>query len=663
MSVTSVATPGVPSQTFEADATASFTGPSNVPVTLPPDTALQLGADGEPQSVLLAGRVSGVGAGDQLVLARSGFAGRDSNWSVVTVGSITPAPDPGTGAVNTLVTFSASARGSTGPAPAPPLSGLSTSFRLLRPAAAAALWNRGTPASGQEVVAQDGTGVTVHLSAAVRAISPGDMALFDCGAGRPSALGSVTATHEVLWAVPYPALPGGSSPNPPDIVIAHTALAVATTDSAALRQAEAAAVTVRYAFKDVGTIIGVPAAALARLPAAVAVPAACTPPLAATAFLQGATGTGLLVTVAASRPGQVTLAGAGSPPSTITTPLAVPLQLLPDVFPVSRGTTVTGEVLGSGNAALASQSFMLSKSPLTYLAGGSGPVSTLAVYVNGVAWQEVPSFYGQAPDARVFTVSRSPDQTVTTATFGDGVNGARLPSGTGNVIASYRYGSGSASPPAERLTTIGQPQPNLASIQNPVPVSGGADPQAPEDVRADAPASVFTFGRAISAADYEVIAAQAPGVSRAAASWAFDVGQQRTLVTIYVDGGPGRPRRRAPRSPPPVTRTGRSWCSARTRSSSACRARSSLRQAGRSRPWPPRRPRRCPPREGCSVPAAWASGSGSTAAPSTPRSWCRAWSPSATWRSPGRGGSSTSSSTRAMAHSSNSRRATSRYGG
>ena len=51
----------------------------------------------------------------------------------------------------------------------------------------------------------------------------------------------------------------------------------------------------------------------------------------------------------------------------------MPLQLLLDLVPVSRGTTVTGEMLGSGNAALASQSFTLSKSPLTYLASGSGP--------------------------------------------------------------------------------------------------------------------------------------------------------------------------------------------------------------------------------------------------------------------------------------------------
>ena len=256
------------------------------------------------------------------------------------------------------------------------------------------------------------------------------------------------------------------------------------------------------------------------------------------------------------------LTGAGTPPAAITSPLAVPLRLLLDVVPVSRGTTVSGEVLGSGNAALANQSFTLAKSPLTYLASAAGAASTLTIYVDGVEWKEVPSFYQQAPDARVFVVSRSPDQTVTTVTFGDGVNGARLTSGTGNVVASYRYGSGAASPPARRLTTISQPQPNLASIQNPVAVSGGADPQAPDDVRADAPASTFTFGRAISATDYEIVASRAPGVARAAAVWTFDRAAQRTLVTVYVGDdqaavGRGERGARRVRGPEPAGRRAR----------------------------------------------------------------------------------------------------------
>ena len=521
-------------------------------------------------------------AGDQLVLVESTFAGLDDNWSLVTVAVVTPATDPGTGTVNTQLTFSFDGWGPT-PAPRPPRgdppaapgpvpSTDSTTYRLIRPAAAAAIFNTAAlwnppehpsdvPPSERAVFpprARHATGpttLTVHLSAAVRAISPGDIVLFDCGAGKASALALVTGTLEDLWAVPYPALPRrpGLTPEdeeasrrlrtPPEIVIAHTALdlALATPDASVLQDAQhahtLATIAVRYGFKDVGTIIGIPLPELdlASLPG---VTAAYKPTSASTlAFLQDATGAGVLVNVNVGDAGSgnvtVTLAEPAAAPATTT--LAVPLQLLSNVVSVSRGTTVTGEVLGSGNAALASQSFTLAKSPLTYLGSGSSPVSTLKVSVDQIAWHEVHSFYGQAPNAPVFVVTRSPDQSVTTLTFGDGVNGARLTSGTGNVTATYRYGSGKASPPAGRLTTISQPQLNLASIQNPVAVSGGTEPEAPQDVRANAPARVATFGRAISAAGYEQVALQAPGVSRAAAYWTFDPVGRRTLVTVYVD--------------------------------------------------------------------------------------------------------------------------------
>jgi predicted phage baseplate assembly protein len=151
---------------------------------------------------------------------------------------------------------------------------------------------------------------------------------------------------------------------------------------------------------------------------------------------------------------------------------------------------------------------------------------------------EVPTFFDQPPSARVYVVKIAPDHS-SQVRFGDGVNGARLPTGNGNVVARYRYGSGAARPPAGRLTTIVKPQPNLAAIHNPVPVFGGSDPQAPSDVKKNAPASVFTFGRAISAVDYEVVASQAPGVNRARAYWTFDAQQQRTLVKVYVNDDAG----------------------------------------------------------------------------------------------------------------------------
>ena len=585
MRLASVATPGVPSQTFETGAAASFAGPSSVPVTIPPSTEFVTNDDGS-TSMLLAGQVKKIKPGDELLLVAKDFAGTDDSWSLITVTAVAPQADPGTGVTNTLVTFT----GGWGPAPAPsppieiiveetpsfevqahaliseeanraseanvsrvsvfgrggyhwrpgppqpqpgPPPAQATDYRLLRPLAAASLWNQATDDPNQVVVGIGGT--PVRLSATVRGISPGDMVLFDTGPGSPAALAIVSGVSDELFTVRYP---GNPTPKPADIVIAHTALSLtmATEDSYVIVElADASTVAVRYSWRDVGTIIPIPAVSLPSLPATLNVPAGYQPPPAATAaFLVDATGAAVLVTFSAAGTGQITVNGAGIPQASITAPLAVPLQLLLDVVPVSRGTTVTNEVIGSGNAALINQAFTLRKGPLTYLQAGNDSVAALAVYVDRVLWQQVASFYGQPPDARVYVVSRSADQAATTVTFGDGINGARLTSGQGNVMATYRYGSGASRPPAGRLTTIGQPQPNLASIQNPVAVGGGADPQSPDDVRVNAPASVFTFGRAISAADYEVVARQAPGVARAKVYWTFDGAQQRTLVTVYV---------------------------------------------------------------------------------------------------------------------------------
>jgi hypothetical protein len=581
MSLSSTATPGVPAQTFEVDARGHFPGVSNVPVTVPPDKTLHCD-HGLPTEVLLGGRISGVKQGDDLLLVYRQFVGTDDKWSQVSVTSVTPATDPATGAINTHIGLDTPNWGPTHATASPPDSPSATDYRLLRPTAATTPWSNPHVPTGMQVVGPSSTDknlTSVHLSASVRDISPGDIVFFQ-NETDALALGVVIRTSETFWAIPYPGSSsgtdtpsgpigtpsgpigmnprgaeedeafaleatagtdgGGGARKPPDIPIAHTVLDLqfASLDSGILAtttsQAGPTGIALRYGLRDVGMVIGIPATHLTSL--SDTVEAAYQPRVPGQpAFLQDKTGAGVLVgvhssenKVAFTHPGDATK----QPPS--TKPLPVPLQLLVDLVPVSRGTTVTGEVLGSGNAAIARQSFILAKSPLTYLASGAGWASTLRVFINQIEWQEVPGFFGQPAEARVFVVTRSPDQSVTTVTFGDGVNGVRLPSGTGNVTANYRYGSGKSSPPAGRLNTISEPQVNLASIQNPVAVSGGADPEAPDDVRASAPVAAATFGRAISATDYEYIAAHAPGVSRAAAYWEYDPAEQRTLVKVYV---------------------------------------------------------------------------------------------------------------------------------
>jgi len=222
------------------------------------------------------------------------------------------------------------------------------------------------------------------------------------------------------------------------------------------------------------------------------------------------------------------------PPSGLTSPINV----LFNPLPVSRGKTVANEVLGSGNAAIASQDFALQKAPVTYLQdaaslSGDNYSSTVRVSVNGLQWSEVRSFYGQPAEAQVF-VTREDEQGNTHVTFVDGIHGSRLPTGVNNVVATYRYGGGADFPPAGTLTVVLQPQPGLKSIRNPVAVGGGADPDPPDQIKTYAPRSVLTFGRAVSLDDYETITASAPGVKRAGAAFAFDPVLQRPSVTVWV---------------------------------------------------------------------------------------------------------------------------------
>lgn len=223
--------------------------------------------------------------------------------------------------------------------------------------------------------------------------------------------------------------------------------------------------------------------------------------------------------------------------------LAPPLVAYGNVVTAVRGETVAGEVLGSGDAAATMQRWKLAKAPLTYQAvagagDAAGVASSLRVWVDGLAWTEVPSFYGQGPDAQVYIV-RQDDRGDSWVTFGDGVRGARLPSGAGNVVAAYRFGAGAASPPAGSVTQLARPVPGLASVGAALAAGGGADAEPAESLRELAPRSALLLGRAISIDDMEVAARLAPGVSAARADWAWDGVRQRPVVKVWILGGAG----------------------------------------------------------------------------------------------------------------------------
>ena len=223
--------------------------------------------------------------------------------------------------------------------------------------------------------------------------------------------------------------------------------------------------------------------------------------------------------------------------------LTLPVTAFGNLLNVTRGESVKAEVLGSGDATQINQTFKLKNSPLTYLpsptvANSQGVENTLKIYVDGIKWKEVPSFFNRKQDEPIYIV-RQNDLEESQITFGDGIRGRRLSTGADNVIADYRFGAGAASPPAGIINQIGTPIKGLQRISNPLPAGGGQDAESTEGVRRYAPRSVLTLGRAVSMADMEAVTANVPGVNVVSAEWRWHGERQSPVVQIWYIGDEG----------------------------------------------------------------------------------------------------------------------------
>ncbi len=220
--------------------------------------------------------------------------------------------------------------------------------------------------------------------------------------------------------------------------------------------------------------------------------------------------------------------------------LTQPVDVYGNVITASRGESVKNEKMGSGNASVANQSFKLKKKPLSYypfptVDNDQSVKNTLTVYVNGILWKEVNSFFGKNEHDQVYIV-RQNDDGDSLVTFGDGIRGQRLPTGTDNVICNYRFGAGAASPPAGSINQISKPVIGLRSIKNPLAAYGGADAEEDDKMRKYAPQSVLILGRAVSMKDMEALAISYPSVKAVQAEWRWDNNKQRATAHIFYIG-------------------------------------------------------------------------------------------------------------------------------
>lgn len=209
-----------------------------------------------------------------------------------------------------------------------------------------------------------------------------------------------------------------------------------------------------------------------------------------------------------------------------------------NVAEATHGETVT-ETLGDGDATVPFQTFRLKAAPLTHVSARTetGMAPALEVRVDGVLWTEVPDFRDSGRDDRVYILRLDEDGSAS-VTFGDGIAGARLPTGQGNVTATYRKGAGEEGMlEARRLTLLAAKPAGLKSVTNPQPPAGGAAAEEIEDARANAPLKVLTLGRVVSLRDYEDFARGFAAVAKARADWAWDGFARPIYLTVAGTGG------------------------------------------------------------------------------------------------------------------------------
>ncbi|HEX8237099.1 MAG TPA: putative baseplate assembly protein [Abditibacteriaceae bacterium] len=209
------------------------------------------------------------------------------------------------------------------------------------------------------------------------------------------------------------------------------------------------------------------------------------------------------------------------------------LTIYANVAHATHGETMH-EVLGSGDASRPYQRFTLRQPPLTYTSAAtpSGAQSTLQVRVNDLLWLEVPTLYAREPHEHVYVTQQNEDGT-TTVQFGDGINGARLPTGSENVRATYRKGIGLGGlADAEQISLLMTRPLGVKGVINPQPATGAADAETIDDVRTNAPLTVMTLDRTVSLRDYEDFARAFGGIAKALATWTWEGRTRRVFITI-----------------------------------------------------------------------------------------------------------------------------------
>ncbi len=224
-----------------------------------------------------------------------------------------------------------------------------------------------------------------------------------------------------------------------------------------------------------------------------------------------------------------------SPYSTITLATALSytyqrdtVTLYGNVVPAHHGATVTETLTATGDPA--HPMFTLAQTPVLADPSGTaaGFVSSLTLVIDGRIWTQVARMDDDTPPRCYITGTDGQGRATITL-------GQPLPQPASTVTATYRSGVGSAgNVSAGQLTQLLTRPLAVATVTNPLPASGGSDPDGPDSVRSRAPLGLQALGRVVSVQDTADLALSWAGIGKTTAATRTD--GQRDTVTVTVAG-------------------------------------------------------------------------------------------------------------------------------
>lgn len=201
----------------------------------------------------------------------------------------------------------------------------------------------------------------------------------------------------------------------------------------------------------------------------------------------------------------------------------------------THGATVADEPVFVSDGT-PGQRFALGRTPVTHLLRTgetryrrSAPQVELTV--DDVPWTFVETLATSGPADPHFTTSID-DQDVLTVELGTGAHGTVPPAGA-RIVVRYRIGMGTGgNVGSDTLTVPVTAVPEITGVGNPFAATGGADRESVEEARLAGPGSVITQDRAITLADFELLAEGFPGVGKAKARVGLRGGYK--VVQVFV---------------------------------------------------------------------------------------------------------------------------------